>query len=115
MNVLIVEDEYITGEFFSQFLRQHFDCKTSIAHSKQEAIAMVEELKPSVVFMDIAMETKTAGIEACREIKARFPHIKVYMVSAYTEEIYQEELRDSSYNGFIDKTSFTKEAHQYLS
>ena len=114
MHVLIVEDEYITGEFFSQFIRQHFDCDTSIAHSRQEALQMVEEVNPSIVFMDIAMETKTAGIEACREIKSKYPDIKVYMVSAYTEEIYQEELRDSNYNGFIDKTSFTREAKQYL-
>lgn len=114
MDVLIVEDEYITGEFFSRFLSQNFSCHTSVAHSRQEALDMVQTVKPDIVFMDIAMETKTAGISACKEIKKMYPDIKVYMVSAYTEEIYREELENCSYNGFIDKTSFTREAHNYL-
>src|SRR5713226_7355066 len=42
-------------------------------------------LGPQVILMDVRME-KMNGIEACREIKSRFPGVHILMITSYTDD-----------------------------
>jgi two-component system response regulator DevR len=55
------------------------------AASSAEAIAKSEAHQPDVVVMDIRLNGPS-GIEACREITARRPGIKVIMLTSYAED-----------------------------
>jgi len=55
------------------------------ASNGAEALAKVDVLDPQVILMDVRME-KMGGIEACREIKSRYPGISILMITSYTDE-----------------------------
>lgn len=50
-----------------------------------EALAKVAVLDPQLILMDVRME-KMGGIEACREIKSRYPQVHILMLTSYTNE-----------------------------
>jgi CheY-like chemotaxis protein len=49
-----------------------------------EAIQLVEEFQPDVILMDARMP-RLSGLEAVRYIKEKFPHIKIIVLSMYTD------------------------------
>lgn len=55
------------------------------AGSVAEAITQVDEHQPDVVVMDIRL-SDGSGIEACREIIKKHPHIKVIMLTSFAED-----------------------------
>ena len=69
------------------------------AASGKEAVAKAAQLKPDIILMDIAMETKTAGIQAAGKIKESLAGCKVIMLTIHKDE----ELMFSAYmNGAMD-------------
>ena len=55
------------------------------AASADEAVKRVGLDQPDVVVMDVRMPDKS-GIEACREILANFPDVRVLMLTSYADE-----------------------------
>lgn len=55
------------------------------ASNGAEALAKMSVLAPQVILMDVRME-KMSGIEACREIKSRYPDVRVLMITSYTDD-----------------------------
>jgi two-component system, NarL family, response regulator DevR len=55
------------------------------ASNGAEALAKMSVLAPQVILMDVRME-KMGGIEACREIKSRYPAVHVLMITSFTDD-----------------------------
>jgi two-component system, NarL family, response regulator DevR len=55
------------------------------ASNGAEALAKMAVLDPQIILMDVRME-KMNGIEACREIKSRYPEAHILMITSYTDE-----------------------------
>jgi DNA-binding NarL/FixJ family response regulator len=66
------------------------------------AIAAVEELKPDVVIMDVAMPGMT-GIEATQQIKKACPDTAVLALTMYEDEQYFFEMLNAGASGYIPK------------
>jgi two-component system, NarL family, response regulator DevR len=86
IRILIVDDHEITRVG----LRTTFEPEPDLAvvgeaSNGAEALAKMAVLDPQLVLMDVRME-KMGGIEACREIKSRYPDVRILMLTSYTNE-----------------------------
>ena len=68
----------------------------------QEAVQLVERLRPSVVLMDIRMPILD-GIEATRRISQRFPGTAVLLLTTYDLDEYVFAALDAGASGFLLK------------
>lgn len=81
--VLLVDDESLVRRILHQILASYRDVElVGEAGTGYEAVAAVETLQPDVVVMDIRMPGLD-GIAAAREIRAKYPHIKIIGLSEY--------------------------------
>jgi len=69
----------------------------------EEVVRLVDELKPDVVIMDIAMP-KLNGIEATRQIKLSNPRTGVLILSAYDDDEYVFALLKAGAAGYLLKS-----------
>ena len=86
IRIMIVDDH----EMMRLGLRTAFEPEPDLAivgeaSNGAEALAKIATLDPQLVLMDVRME-KMGGIEACREIKNRYPHVRILMLTSYTNE-----------------------------
>jgi YesN/AraC family two-component response regulator len=65
-----------------------------------EALALVEAKQPHVALMDVRMPVMN-GIQAAREIKNRWPQVRVILISMYAD--YQKEALESGADAFLVK------------
>jgi len=104
--ILIAEDEFIIAILYEGIV-QKLGCEVvGLARSGKDAVKLATSLRPDIAFLDISMEHKTAGIDACRAIKSDRPGTKVYLITAYAKDDFGEKLNQIQYDGYIDKTNF---------
>lgn len=72
------------------------------AGNAAEALAQVELLSPDVVVMDIRLPGES-GIQACREIKRRYPHVSVIMLTSYSEDSLIFKALEAGASGYVLK------------
>ena len=69
-----------------------------------EAVRAVEAHQPDVAVLDIRMPGVT-GVEATRQIKARFPQVRVLVLTAYDDDPYVFALLQAGADGYVLKTA----------
>lgn len=84
--IMIVDDH----EVVRLGMRAVFEAEPDLAvvgeaSNGAEALAKMPVLDPELILMDVRME-KMDGIEACREIKSRYPDVIILMITSYTDE-----------------------------
>ena len=72
------------------------------ASTGREAVHLAHKLRPDVVVMDIAMP-ELNGLEATYQIKKRFPHVKVLILSVYANEEYIFQTLRAGASGYLVK------------
>jgi DNA-binding NarL/FixJ family response regulator len=86
INVLLVEDQALVRAGLRVLLRQESDINVvGEAADGDEAMALVSQLRPDLVLMDIRLP-KLDGIEATRQIKNAHPEVEVLILSAYEDD-----------------------------
>ena len=105
VKVVIVDDHVIVRQGIAEVLVQsgEFDVVGQGADGEQ-AVALVRELGPDVVIMDILMPVKD-GIEACREISAAAPDTRVLMLTASNKQTAIVESVEAGAAGYLQKYS----------
>src|SRR5215471_11656353 len=78
--ILIVDDDEAARYVKSHLLRRH-GYAVSEASLGREALALAATEEPHLTLLDVKLPD-LSGIEVCREIKSRFPHIIVLQTSA---------------------------------
>jgi CheY-like chemotaxis protein len=112
--IFIAEDEAVISELYEKFIEDLGHEVVGITDTAADTIEKACALRPDILFLDINMDYKTAGIDACRVIKQQCPEIRVYFVTAYGKEVYESELAGIHYDGYIDKLYFLKELNRIL-
>ena len=90
--LLVVDDETEICDFLKAFFEER-DFQVQTAHSGEAALLAVEKEKPHVVLLDIHMPGMD-GMNALRQLKSRYPSLKVIMVTALeTRDKIEEAIR----------------------
>ena len=72
------------------------------ASSGEEALAIVKEIKPDVILMDIRMDG-TDGFKSMKQIKKVCPNTAFIMLTVYDSELYAAEAIRTGASGYITK------------
>lgn len=90
--LLVVDDEEEICDFLKTFFEEReFEVQT--ANSGVQALDSVQAVNPQVVLLDVHMPGMD-GMSVLRQIKQRFPRVKVIMVTAIeTQEKIEEAMR----------------------
>ena len=103
IRILLVDDHTILRVGMRAFLRYHEDMEVvGEAQNGAEATALIEQLHPDVVLMDIAMPGMN-GLEATRLICEKHPSIRVLILTQYEDPEYIVQLLQSGASGYILK------------
>ena len=79
--VFVVDDEPLVAKALSTMVRQA-DCEASVFATGSAALAALNEVRPQLVMLDLAMP-EIDGIEVLRRIRAVAPDLPVVMVSGH--------------------------------
>jgi len=105
IKILLAEDHKIVREGTRQLLEQSPDMEVvGEASDGAEAVQFAQDLHPDVIVMDVRLP-RLNGIEATRMITARFPEIRVLILSAYDDDNYVFPLLEVGASGYLLKTA----------
>jgi len=109
IRILLAEDHALVRAGIRALLERQPDMEVvGEAADGDEAIRKVGELRPDVVVMDIAMPGIT-GLEATRQIKARFPDVRILTLTMLEDQRYFFESIQAGACGFIVKGAMPDE------
>ncbi len=111
IRVLLVDDECLVRKILTQILASHHDMEViGEAATGEEAISSVENLRPHIVIMDIRMP-RMDGIAAAREIKGKYPHVKIIGLSEYAYGYHADAMEKAGAFGVYQKSRATEELY----
>lgn len=111
IRVLIADDQIIARAGTKQLLELAGDIiVVAEARNGREAIAEFKKNLPDVVVLDISMPVMD-GIDACKEIRARYPHAKILVLSIHPEMQYAKRLLQAGALGYVTKNASAEELH----
>ncbi len=109
IKILIVDDLRLFRQGIRGLLKQEKDFEVvGEAADGQDAFTMVQETKPDIILMDVAMP-KLNGIHATRMILERHPSVKILMLSLHNEDEKVIAAIRSGATGYVLKDADHKE------
>ncbi len=102
-NVFIVDDHPIVRQGLGQLIDHEPDLKVcGEASSVQEARAALSRSQPDVVIVDLSLRDSD-GFELIKDIRSKYRHLPVLVLSMHDESVYAERLLGAGANGYIMK------------
>jgi NarL family two-component system response regulator LiaR len=103
IKILLVDDHTVVRSGLSKFLLVNKDFKlVGEAGDGAEAVSMAALHKPDVVLMDLSMPGMD-GIAATREIKKKYPDIKVIALTSFSDQNLVQGALQAGANGYLQK------------
>jgi HlyD family secretion protein len=105
LKILLADDQKFIQQKLQQILSSEANLQVvGVASDGEQAIALVDSLKPDVVLIDIEMP-KMNGIEAASIINRRFPKCKILVLSSHESPKYVQQIISAGADGYILKTT----------
>lgn len=105
MNIVITDDHEIIREGLKKILAQHDDQKVvAEASCIKELEELLEEKKIDFLMMDISLPDKS-GLDFVKDIKLRFPKMKILVFSIYPEEKFAKRAINLGADGYLSKSA----------
>lgn len=103
IRILVVDDHAIVREGLTRILSQEPDFEiVGEAGDSASALLAVEKFKPTVVLLDIRMPGGD-GIDVCRTITARFPDVRVIILTAFLDSDTINRCIQAGAKGYVVK------------
>jgi len=102
--ILIVDDHPLLRDALVQMIEQDEELKVcGQAGSFQEALAMIDSMKPALVLVDLGLQD-VSGIELIKEITLKHPGVLSLVLSMFDEFSYAPKALQAGAKGYIMKT-----------
>jgi NarL family two-component system response regulator LiaR len=86
MKILLCDDQAVIRDGLEMLLNLEKDFQViGAAQDGAEALELAAQKQPDLILMDLKMPIMN-GIEATREIRAKFPHIKILVLTTYDDD-----------------------------
>lgn len=109
IRILLVDDQTLVRQGIQTLLDLEEDLTVvGAAANGKQALAMVEQLQPDVVLMDVRMPVMD-GVAATREITKRWPHIGVIILTTFDDDEYVIEGLKAGARGYMLKDADSSE------
>lgn len=103
LRILLVDDHEVVRLGLTTLLGDVADVElVGESGSGREALQACERLNPDVVILDIRLPDQS-GVEVCRQIVERWPHIKVIILTSYLSDDLVAEAIVAGAAGFVRK------------
>ncbi|MDR5694613.1 MAG: response regulator transcription factor [Armatimonadota bacterium] len=114
IRILIVDDHALFREGIRMILEAQPDIEVvGEAEDGEQALALVEEVRPDVVIMDIAMPG-IGGLEATRRIKAAHPEVRILALTMHDHKEYVLPMLGFGASGYVVKRAAASELVQAI-
>lgn len=105
IKVILADDHKIMRDGLRSLLEKEPDIEVvAEAENGRTAVQQVQELSPDIVIMDVSMQDLN-GIEATRQIIAKYPDVKVLALSMHSDKTYVAGILSAGASGYILKDS----------
>ncbi len=101
--IVVIDDHPILRQGLVQLINEQPDFEVvGETDETKKAISIVQQAKPDAVVLDVSLKG-SSGIEAAKDIKTVFPHVKILMLSMHDENIYASRALKAGASGYIMK------------
>lgn len=109
LNILLVDDHAVVRDG----LRMLIDAQTDMtvigeACDGEHVLRLAKELQPDLVIMDISMPGVN-GVQATERLQAAYPHIKIIVLSSYSDEAHIRQALASGAASYVLKRTIAEE------
>ena len=109
IRVMLADDHTLLREGLREILGVHGDIVVvGEASDGRNAVWLAEQLRPDVVLMDVGMRGLN-GIEATRQIRARYTEVKVVGLSMHSRPRYVLDMLAAGASGYLLKVATSAE------
>jgi DNA-binding NarL/FixJ family response regulator len=104
ITVLIVDDQKLFAESLKTFIHNYAEDieVVGIAADGKDALALWEELKPTLVLMDVHMPVMN-GVDTTKKLLKKDPDLKIIILSTYDEDEYVRQALSYGASGYLLK------------
>ena len=105
IRVILADDHAVVRKGIREFLTEPGNIEViAEASDGDEAIALIDQLRPDVAVLDIQMPRRS-GIDVCRHVRAQHWPIGILILTAYDDDPYVMAVLQAGANGYVLKTA----------
>ena len=109
IKVIIADDHEIFRDGFKLLLKDQKELKlVGEAENGEELLRITNQVQPDVVITDIQMPVMD-GIEACEQIKSKYPAMEVIALSMFNDDGLIVDMLEAGASGYLLKNTNKKE------
>jgi CheY-like chemotaxis protein len=108
--ILIVDDEEMMCLVVKDFLREA-GYEIAVASNGKEACSLYPQVNPDLILLDLGLPDMN-GREVLKDVKAKMPHIKIVIISAYADQKTKDELLSLGADFFLAKPFMPEELQE---
>lgn len=106
--ILVVDDHPLVRERLAEVIDREEDLGVcGEAEERHQALAAIGVHKPDLVIIDLKLKNSD-GLELIKDIHARWPKLRMLVVSMYEESLYAERVIRAGAHGYITKQEATR-------
>ena len=114
IRIVIADDHAMLREGFRNMLRRHTEIEfAGEAENGRELIALTEQLRPDIIFIDVHMPVMD-GIEAARFIHKNYADTRMIALTSFDEEHLIVDMLEAGASGYLLKNAEREEILQAI-